>query len=85
MSLAHKNPVHQSILSLAYRYSSVRQLTQSCHTAGWKLPMRIEDVQIWKQTVIPATAEMALQQSVDIAAKTLQIRNNLSLEIFFSA
>lgn len=47
--------------------------------------MRIEDVQIWKQTVIPATAEMALQQSVDIAAKTLQIRNNLSIEIFFSA
>lgn len=47
--------------------------------------MWIEDMQIWKQTVIPAAAEMALQQSVDTAAKALQIKNNLSVEIFFSA
>lgn len=51
---------------------AIRQLTQSCHTAGWKLPLWVEDMQLWKQ-------------SVDTAAKALQIRNSLSVGIFFSA
>lgn len=40
-------------------------------------------MQLWKQTAIPATAEVALEQSVDPAAKALQIRNDLSVEVLY--